>query len=128
MEYKQARRLDVTWRYITSLPHDFKTIASTSDVEAAAYKIDGEPTWAVQFHPEVFHTTDGTRLLSNFLNICKMKRDWSPASFIDTTVAELKEQLGDDKVILALSGRVDSSVTAVLLNKAIGKNLTLCVR
>lgn len=111
---------------ITSLPHDFKTIASTGDVEAAAYKIDGEPTWAVQFHPEVFHTTDGTRLLSNFLNICKMKRDWSPASFIDTTVAELKEQLGDDKVILALSGGVDSSVTAVLLNKAIGKNLT-CV-
>lgn len=111
---------------ITSLPHDFKTIASTGDVEAAAYKIDGEPTWAVQFHPEVFHTTDGARLLSNFLNICKMKRDWSPASFIDTTVAELKEQLGDDKVILALSGGVDSSVTAVLLNKAIGKNLT-CV-
>lgn len=111
---------------ITTLPDNFKVIASTSDVEAAAYKVEGETTWAVQFHPEVFHTTDGTHLLSNFLNICKMKRDWSPASFIDTTVAVLKKQLGDDKVILALSGGVDSSVTAVLLNKAIGKNLT-CV-
>lgn len=111
---------------ITTLPDNFKVIASTSDVEAAAYKVEGETTWAVQFHPEVFHTTDGTHLLSNFLNICKMKRDWSPASFIDTTVAALKKQLGDDKVILALSGGVDSSITAVLLNKAIGKNLT-CV-
>ncbi|NDV94633.1 glutamine-hydrolyzing GMP synthase [Dysgonomonas sp. 521] len=111
---------------ITTLPDSFSIIASTSDVEAAAYKVEGESTWAVQFHPEVFHTTDGTRLLSNFLNICKIGRDWSPASFIDTTVAALKEQLGDDKVILALSGGVDSSVTAVLLNRAIGKNLT-CV-
>lgn len=111
---------------ITSLPQAFEIIASTADVEMAAYKINGEPTWAVQFHPEVYHTTDGTRLLSNFLNICKVKRDWSPASFIETTVAELKAKLGDDKVILALSGGVDSSVTAVLLNRAIGKNLT-CV-
>lgn len=111
---------------ITSLPENFKTIASTSDVAVGAYKIEGEPTWAVQFHPEVFHTTDGLQLLSNFLDICKVSRSWSPASFIDTTVAELKQQLGDDKVILALSGGVDSSVTAVLLNRAIGKNLT-CV-
>lgn len=111
---------------ITSLSQNFEIIASTADVPVAAYKIKDESTWAVQFHPEVFHTTDGTRLLSNFINICKMKRDWSPASFIDTTVAELKQQLGDDKVILALSGGVDSSVTAVLLNRAIGKNLT-CV-
>lgn len=111
---------------ITTLPSNFKVIASTSDVESAAYKIEGETSWAVQFHPEVYHTTDGTRLLSNFLNICKVQRDWSPASFIDTTVAELKNQLGNDKVILALSGGVDSSVTAVLLNRAIGKNLT-CV-
>ncbi len=109
---------------ITSMPDSFKIIASSADVPIAAYKIDGETTWAVQFHPEVFHTTDGTRLLSNFLNICGCKRDWSPASFIETTVAELKRQLGDDKVILALSGGVDSSVTAVLLNRAIGKNLT----
>lgn len=111
---------------ITNLPDTFQVIASSEDVEKAAYKVDGESTWAVQFHPEVFHTTDGTRLLSNFLNICECKRDWSPSSFIESTVAELKQQLGNDKVILALSGGVDSSVTAVLLNKAIGKNLT-CV-
>ena len=109
---------------ITSMPDSFEIIASTADVPIAAYKIAGEPTWAVQFHPEVYHTTNGTRLLSNFLNICGLKRDWSPASFIETTVAELKQQLGNDKVILALSGGVDSSVTAVLLNRAIGKNLT----
>lgn len=109
---------------ITVLPEKFEIIASTKDVKCAAYKINGEPTWAVQYHPEVFHTTDGARLLSNFLNICKMARDWSPASFVESTVTNLKKQLGDDKVILALSGGVDSSVTAVLLNKAIGKNLT----
>lgn len=111
---------------ITLLPDNFEVIASTEDVKYAAYKVNGEPTWAVQYHPEVFHTIDGTRLLSNFLNICQCKRDWSPASFIETTVKELKEKLGNDKVILALSGGVDSSVTAVLLNRAIGKNLT-CV-
>lgn len=109
---------------ITVLPEKFEIIASTKDVKCAAYKINGEPTWAVQYHPEVFHTTDGARLLSNFLNICKMARDWSPASFVESTITDLKKQLGDDKVILALSGGVDSSVTAVLLNKAIGKNLT----
>lgn len=109
---------------ITLLPDNFKVIASTEDVKAAGYKIEGEQTWGVQFHPEVFHTTDGTKLLNNFLNICGCQKDWSPASFIDSTVAELKQQLGNDKVILALSGGVDSSVTAVLLNKAIGKNLT----
>ncbi len=109
---------------ITSLPENFKTIASTSDVNAAAYYINGEQSWGVQFHPEVFHTTDGKKLLDNFLNICGAAKDWTPASFIESTVAELKEQLGNDKVILALSGGVDSSVTAVLLNKAIGENLT----
>lgn len=109
---------------ITVLPPSFGIIASTGDVEAAAYRIKGEPTWGVQFHPEVFHTTDGTNLLDNFLSICGCAKDWTPASFIESTVQELKEQLGDDKVILALSGGVDSSVTAVLLNKAIGKNLT----
>lgn len=109
---------------ITSLPASFKVIASTDDVDAAAYKVEGEDTWGVQFHPEVFHTTDGTMLLDNFLSICGCSKDWTPASFIEDTVAELKAQLQDDKVILALSGGVDSSVTAVLLNKAIGKNLT----
>lgn len=111
---------------IKELPATFKVIASTKDVKVAAYKVENEETWAVQYHPEVFHSTDGTQLLSNFLDICGCQRTWSPASFIDHTVAELKETLGNDKVILALSGGVDSSVTAVLLNKAIGKNLT-CV-
>jgi GMP synthase (glutamine-hydrolysing) len=111
---------------ITQLPANFKITASTTDVAAAGYKIEGEPTWAVQYHPEVFHTLDGVTLLSNFLDLCGCQRDWTPASFIETTVAELKAKLGDDKVILALSGGVDSSVTAVLLNRAIGKNLT-CV-
>ncbi|MFR9165620.1 MAG: glutamine-hydrolyzing GMP synthase [Dysgonomonas sp.] len=109
---------------ITSLPETFEIIASTEDVKAAAYKIKGEKTWGVQFHPEVYHSTEGTKLLNNFINICQIKRDWSPASFIETTIAQLKEQLGNDKVILALSGGVDSSVTAVLLNRAIGANLT----
>ena len=109
---------------ITLLPDNFKVIASTDDVKAAAYHVEGEQTWGVQFHPEVFHSTDGTKLLDNFLNICGCAKDWTPASFIESTVAELKEQLGDDKVVLGLSGGVDSSVAAVLLNRAIGKNLT----
>jgi len=109
---------------ITALPENFDKVASTNDVELAAYKIGGESTWGVQFHPEVFHTCDGMLLLENFLNICGCERHWSPASFIETTVKELKEQLGNDRVVLGLSGGVDSSVTAVLLNKAIGKNLT----
>ncbi len=109
---------------ITQLPDSFQVIASTDDVAAAGFKITDEPTWGVQFHPEVFHTEDGIKLLDNFLDICGCAKNWTPASFIESTVAELKQQLGEDKVILALSGGVDSSVTAVLLNKAIGKNLT----
>ncbi|MBP1638126.1 MAG: synthase (glutamine-hydrolyzing) [Bacteroidetes bacterium] len=109
---------------ITFIPEKFKKIASTDDVEMAAYKIEGEKTWGVQFHPEVFHTTDGMLLLENFLDICGCSKTWSPASFIESTVKELKEQLGKDKVVLGISGGVDSSVTAVLLNRAIGKNLT----
>ncbi|RRD63153.1 glutamine-hydrolyzing GMP synthase [Tannerella forsythia] len=109
---------------ITRLPETFRVIASTDDVEAAAFHIEGEQTWGVQFHPEVFHSTDGTKLLDNFLNICGCKKNWTPASFIESTVQELKDMLGNDQVILALSGGVDSSVTAVLLHKAIGRNLT----
>jgi GMP synthase (glutamine-hydrolysing) len=109
---------------ITKIPNNFSKIASTADVELAAYRVNNEKTWGVQFHPEVFHTLDGMQLLENFLNICECKRDWSPASFIETTVASLKAQLGNDKVVLGLSGGVDSSVAAVLLNKAIGQNLT----
>mgnify|MGYP002576440877 FL=1 len=110
---------------ITSLPDDFNIIASTPEVACAAYHVEGEQTWGVQFHPEVFHSTCGTRLLENFVaGVCGSKRDWSAESFIDSTVKALREQLGDDKVVLGLSGGVDSSVAAVLLNRAIGKNLT----
>ena len=110
---------------ITAIPSDCKCIASTADVKYAAYCSEKAPVWAVQFHPEVFHTLQGSLLLKNFVvDICGSKQNWSAASFVDTTVRELKEQLGDDKVILGLSGGVDSSVCAVLLNKAIGKNLT----
>lgn len=110
---------------ITSIPDDFKIIASTDEVKIAAYEISGKNVWGVQFHPEVFHTEDGTQLLKNFVaGICGCRQDWSPASFIESTVAELKDMLGDDKVVLGLSGGVDSSVAAVLLNRAIGKNLT----
>ncbi|MFV0472315.1 MAG: glutamine-hydrolyzing GMP synthase [Paludibacteraceae bacterium] len=109
---------------ITKLPENFRKIASTADVELAAYKVEGEKTWGVQFHPEVYHTLDGTLILENFLNICGCKKNWSPASFVDITVKELKKQLGDDKVVLGLSGGVDSSVAALLLHKAVGSNLT----
>jgi len=109
---------------ITGLPESFEVTASTDNVKIAAYRIQGEKTWGVQFHPEVFQTEDGTLLLDNFLKICDCRKDWTPASFIESTVQNLKKQIGDDKVILALSGGVDSSVTAVLLNRAIGRNLT----
>jgi GMP synthase (glutamine-hydrolysing) len=110
---------------ITSVPENFKIIASTDKVQCAAYRIKGEKVWGVQFHPEVFHSECGTDLLRNFVvGICGGKQTWSAASFIETTVAQLKEQLGEDKVVLGLSGGVDSSVAAVLLNRAIGKNLT----
>ena len=110
---------------ITAIPSDCHVIASTADVRFAAYASTKYPLWAVQFHPEVFHSTQGTLLLKNFVvDICKSRREWSAASFVDSTVADLKAQLGDDRVILGLSGGVDSSVCATLLNRAIGKNLT----
>ena len=110
---------------ITRLPEKGEVIASTEDVTNAAYHIKGEDTYAVQFHPEVFHTTEGGKILANFaLKICGCKGDWTPASFIETTVADLKSQIGSDKVILGLSGGVDSTVAAVLLHKAIGHQLT----
>ena len=109
---------------ITAIPDGFECIASTRDVKYAGYT-NGKDVWAVQFHPEVFHSVQGSLLLKNFVvDICGSKQAWSAASFVDTTVAELKEQVGDDRVILGLSGGVDSSVAAVLLNRAIGKNLT----
>ncbi|MDD2797179.1 MAG: glutamine-hydrolyzing GMP synthase [Bacteroidales bacterium] len=111
---------------ITVIPESFEIIASTEDVAIAGYRVNGEKTWGVQFHPEVFHSECGTQILDNFLVICQCSKDWTPASFIEETVKGLQAKLGDDKVILALSGGVDSSVVAVLLHKAIGKNLT-CV-
>ena len=110
---------------ITALPDNFYHIASTDKVVNAAFQAKDEQIWGVQFHPEVAHTLEGKQLLRNFaVDICGSKQDWSPASFIESTVAQLKSQLGNDKVILGLSGGVDSSVCATLLNKAIGKNLT----
>ena len=111
---------------ITALPEGFTTVASTDDVRFAAFAAPAEMClWGVQFHPEVFHSTCGMQLLENFcVGVCGASRSWSAASFIETTVAALKEQLGDDRVILGLSGGVDSSVAAVLLNKAIGSRLT----
>ena len=110
---------------ITAIPAGYHTIASTANVLHAAYAADNLPVWAVQFHPEVYHTQEGLTLLKNFVvGICGSQQDWSPASFVDTTVAELRQQLGNDRVILGLSGGVDSSVAAVLLNRAIGDRLT----
>ena len=110
---------------ISVLPDGGQVIASTADVVNAAFQIVGEPTYAVQFHPEVFHTAEGSKILANFaLGICGCKGDWTPDSFIETTIEALRAQIGDEKVILGLSGGVDSTVAGVLLNKAVGHNLT----
>ena len=112
---------------ITSLPDGAKLIASTDSVENAAYCIESLNLYALQFHPEVFHSENGLKIFENFfINEFKFIKEWNPESFIDRTVSDLKAQLKDDKVILGLSGGVDSSVAAVLLDKAIGDNL-FCV-
>ena len=109
---------------ITRLPDKFELLASTNEVQIAAYKINNKDIYGLQFHPEVYHSKDGHKLISNFLmNICNCSQDWTPNSFIDSTIADLKAKLGNDKVVLGLSGGVDSSVAAVLLDRAIGKNL-----
>ena len=109
---------------IATLPENATRLASTNDVANAAYRIEGEETYAIQFHPEVYHTKDGKQVLENFLvHIAEVKQDWTPAAFVDTTVTDLKEKIGNDKVVLGLSGGVDSTVAAVLLHKAIGENL-----
>ncbi len=109
---------------IADIPEDFDVIASTDTVRVAAYQINGSKTYGIQFHPEVTHSTDGKQLLENFLvDICGCSQDWTPDSFIETTIASLKEKIRNDKVVLGLSGGVDSSVAAVLLHNAIGKNL-----
>lgn len=110
---------------IERLPENCQIIASTADVKNAAFKVDGEVTYGIQFHPEVYHSTEGKELLRNFVvDICGCCQDWTPDSFVETTVAELKQKLGDDRVILGLSGGVDSTVAAMLLHRAIGRNLT----
>jgi GMP synthase (glutamine-hydrolysing) len=109
---------------ITTIPQSFEIISSTSDVNVAGFKIKGEATYGIQFHPEVYHSKEGQKLLSNYvIDICNCEPDWTPASFVETSVEDLRLQLGNDKVVLGLSGGVDSSVAAVLLNKAIGSNL-----
>ena len=109
---------------IKKLPADAIQLASTADVANAAYTMDNNMTYGIQFHPEVYHSTDGKQLLHNFLiDIAGVIPDWTSDAFVDTTVSSLSNQLGDDKVILGLSGGVDSSVAAILLHKAIGTNL-----
>jgi GMP synthase (glutamine-hydrolysing) len=109
---------------ILKVPENYNVIASTHDVKVAGFAINNEQTWGIQFHPEVFHSTEGATLLQNFVKgICGCEGNWTSSSFIDTTVSELKQKLGNDKVVLGLSGGVDSSVAAVLLHKAIGANL-----
>ncbi|MBR4810943.1 MAG: glutamine-hydrolyzing GMP synthase, partial [Bacteroidaceae bacterium] len=110
---------------ITAIPQGYKVTASTDSVKFAAFECRDKRVWGVQFHPEVVHSLQGKQLLENFvIGICGSRREWTSDSFIEKTVGELKAELGNDKVVLGLSGGVDSSVAAVLLNKAIGKNLT----
>jgi len=109
---------------ILSIPDNFTKIASTEDVNFAAYQVNGESIWGIQFHPEVHHSTEGSTVLNNFLNICGVSKSWTPAHYVDETVAELKAMLGQDKVVMGLSGGVDSTVAAELIHKAIGQNLT----
>ena len=110
---------------IARMPDNYEIIGSTADVNAGAFHIKGENTWGIQFHPEVYHTTEGMQMLNNFVGgICKCSMNWTAGSFAEATISDLRKQLGSDKVILGLSGGVDSSVAAMLLHRAIGKNLT----
>lgn len=109
---------------ILSLPENFDVITSTHDVEVAGFKVNGEDTYGIQFHPEVYHSTEGAVLLRNYVvDICGCSQSWTPDSFIDTTIKNIRDTVGQEKVVLGLSGGVDSSVAAMLLHRAIGKNL-----
>ncbi len=110
---------------IARIPEDFQIIGCTRDVTVGAFKIQGEETYGLQFHPEVYHTTEGKQILKNFVvSICGCSQTWTAESFIENTVQTLRKTIGTDKVVLGLSGGVDSTVTAVLLNKAVGNSLT----
>ena len=109
---------------IQALPADFKKVASTEDVDFAAFSVNNEETYGIQFHPEVYHSLDGAKVISNFVTqISGCQQSWTPDAFVDSSVQELKEKIGKDRVILGLSGGVDSSVAATILNQAIGENL-----
>ncbi len=110
---------------ISRLPQHYRVTGSTDDVNVAAFEVEGEPTYGIQFHPEVYHTTEGNKILYSFVvNICGCKQLWTPESFIESTIREIKERIGTDNVVLGLSGGVDSSVTGVLMNRAVGRQLT----
>ncbi|MGN0030257.1 MAG: glutamine-hydrolyzing GMP synthase [Marinilabiliaceae bacterium] len=110
---------------IVKMPANFRLLASTETVPNAAFKIDGEETYGIQFHPEVFHSTEGPKILHNFVvGICGCSQNWTPVSFIESSISDIRRKVGQDRVILGLSGGVDSTVAAVLLHRAIGKNLT----
>jgi len=110
---------------IATLPENYKVIASTGDIKVGAFAVENEKTYGLQFHPEVYHTTEGSVILKNFVcDICNCEQNWTPLSFIESTIKQLQDTLGNDKVVLGLSGGVDSTVAATLLHKAIGSNLT----
>jgi GMP synthase (glutamine-hydrolysing) len=109
---------------ISSVPENFEIVASTPTVEVAAYKVRDRAIFGIQFHPEVTHTTEGKNLLRNFVvHICGCGQDWTPDQFVESTVEHLRGKLGDDQVVMALSGGVDSTVAATLIHRAVGKNL-----
>jgi len=109
---------------ILKMPENFRVIASTPDVDCAGFSVEGEKTFGIQFHPEVYHTTEGMILLKNFVaGICDCQQSWTPESFVEATVKDIQARVGQDKVVLGLSGGVDSTVTAMLLQRAIGQNL-----
>lgn len=112
---------------IEDLPDGFRVTGSTADIKVAAFRVKGEHTWGIQFHPEVYHTTGGHTVLKNFaVQICRCRQAWTPESFVESTVEDLKSKLGSDKVIMGLSGGVDSTVAASIIHRAIGKNL-ICI-
>ncbi|MBD3635722.1 MAG: glutamine-hydrolyzing GMP synthase, partial [Crocinitomicaceae bacterium] len=109
---------------IFQLPENSEIIAGTEDVKVAAYHLKGEQTYGIQFHPEVYHSTDGLQLLENFVvGVCGCEQSWTPSAFAESTIQDLKDKIGSDKVVLGPSGGVDSSVAAMLLHQAIGKQL-----